>query len=235
MDVHPSSASTDFSSQHFYSAQFFAQILAEVEGQPREPEDHEANWRYQALASGAVLSAAAFLEAYINELFSHCALTLGGAPVGGLTSEQQATLGRMWRRGIPRTARYSILEKYEVALDLLAKEPFDRGAAPYQDASALTELRNALVHYEPEFYPIPHPLKPVVPQAAMPGLEKRLRGKFTLSPFADPGYPFFPDHCLSAGSAAWSVQSALAFVEAFLHKAGIVERFKYPLGKVPSR
>ena len=233
--VFPDSASTDFSTQHFWSAQIFADHALELErehsGGRREADTYA---RHQAYASGCVLCCVAFLEAYINELFEHCALTLGGAPIDGLARDDQATLGRMWRRGIPRTARYAVLEKYDIALDLLGKATFEPGVSPYQGASALVALRNALIHYEPDFYPVPGPGRPVDPAAA-PALEKRLRGKFALNPFAREGYGFFPDHCLSAGCCAWALEASFSFAMDFIGRMGIVERWKAPLASAPPR
>lgn len=224
-DVHPHAASADLSSQHFWSAEVFAGNALQIEEEFSDKEcAHGVYSKHQAYASGAVLSTVAFLEAYINELFYHCSLTLGGAPIDGLDRDQQATLGRMSRRGVPRTARYPVLEKYDIALDLLAKAPLGAAAQPYQDASSLVKLRNALVHYEPEFYPVPGPLRDSVDPRAAPSLEKRLRSKFPLNPLAATGYGFFPDHCLSAGCAAWAVEVSLSFVKSFVERVGIVER-----------
>jgi hypothetical protein len=234
--IHPSAASTDFSTQHFDAAEVFAsetsRIEAEFQGKEREVDTVT---RHLAFASGTVLSAVAFLEAYINEIFYHCALTLGGVPISGLNKDQQALLGRMWRRGIPRTARYTVTDKYEVALDLLAKEPFDRGKSNYQAVKSLVDLRNALIHYEPEMYPIPGPRNPQVPQDAMPKLESSLRGKFALNPFAREDFGFFPDKCLSAGCATWAVNASASFALEFVTNAGIVERWKNPVASLQAR
>ena len=225
--IHPSAASTDFSTQHFNAATLFADVTLKIEQHPEGvPGEYS---RHQAFASGAVLSAVAFMEAYINELFTHCSSGVV-AGVEGLTREQVGLLGRLWERGIPRTARFSILQKYEIALDLLGRPQVDRGAAPYQDASALVDLRNALVHFEPELYPVPGPQAPSVPQEAQPPLERKLRGRFVLNPLAREDFGFFPDQCLGAGCAQWAVSTSLSFVRSFVDHAGIVERFKGPIG-----
>lgn len=236
MAVHYSSntqASTDFSTQHYYSADLFAKAAAELEEQ--ENRDERGLYaRHQAYTSGAVLAAVAFMEGYINELFSHCAGGLGGSSVHGLSIDERSLLGRLWKRGVPRTARFAVLDKYDIALDLLAKPPFDRGQEPFQGASALIALRNALIHFEPEFYPVPNLRGDPIPQDVLPDLEKKLHGRFALNPLAYDQFGFFPDKCLSAGGARWAVESSTSLVYAFVKRMGIVERFKDPIASIMS-
>ncbi len=54
-------------------------------------------------------------------------------------------------RAKARTARFGILEKYGIFLDVVGAEPFEKGSFPYQDASILIDVRNELVHYEPRW------------------------------------------------------------------------------------
>ena len=236
MAVHYSSnttASTDFSTQHYYSADLFANIAAELEAQANSNE-RGLYARHQAYTSGAVLASVAFMEGYINELFTHCADGLGGSSLQGLSTDERSLLGRMWNRGVPRTARFSVLDKYDITLDLLAKPPFDRGAEPYQGVTALLALRNALMHFEPDFYPVPNPRGDPIPQDTLPNLEKKLRDRFALNPLAYDQFGFFPDKCLSAGCARWAVDSATSLVHAFVKRMGIVERFKDPIASLMS-
>lgn len=148
--------------------------------------------------------------------------------------DQRSLLGRMWKCGIPRTARYTVLDKYDIALDLLAKPPFERDQEPYQGASALIALRNALIHVEPEFYPVPNLRGDPIAQHVLPKLEKKLRGRFALNPLAHEQFGFFPDKCLSAGCAKWAVQVSASLVHTFVKRMGIVERFKDPVARLMS-
>ncbi len=50
----------------------------------------------------------------------------------------------------PRTASYPILDKYEIALELNGMDPISNSSNPYQDVKLLVDLRNSLIHYEPE-------------------------------------------------------------------------------------
>jgi hypothetical protein len=44
-----------------------------------------------------------------------------------------------------------ILAKYQHVLDIRGKPRFDHGSQPYQDTELLVRLRNALVHFKPEW------------------------------------------------------------------------------------
>jgi hypothetical protein len=69
--------------------------------------------------------------------------------------------------------RVPVLGKYQSALRLAGVEPFDDGRAPFQDVESLVKLRDALVHYKPEWHNVesqPHHKR-----------EARLRGKFPLN------------------------------------------------------
>jgi hypothetical protein len=102
---------------------------------------------HTAVLTAIVMSAAA-LEAAINELFSDSAEPDGGR-FKALPSGSRALLADMWSKGVPRTARYSTLEKYEICLVLLRRPPMDQSKVQYQNARAVVELRNHFMHFEP--------------------------------------------------------------------------------------
>lgn len=57
-------------------------------------------------------------------------------------------------------------------------------------------------------------------------IEKRLTGKFELSPFLPDGDTFFPKRVMSHGCAAWAVRTAVLFRDVFSTAAGIDNRFE---------
>ena len=62
----------------------------------------------------------------------------------------------------------------------------NKGEAAFDNVAALIKLRNALVHFKPEWSDEKREhLK----------IEKRLKGKFQLSPFLSPNDEFFPKRC----------------------------------------
>lgn len=182
-----------------------------------EPEQRDRfRSEHSSYVLGAIMSATMSLEAMINELFSEAGDKFK-ENLNSLTENQLTLLERMWDRGIPRTARYSILEKYEVFLDLIDSEQFDRGRQPYQDAKNLVALRNELVHYEPEWQVVTSE----TPQSQQHRLRKALRGRFEENPLTGAGNPFFPDKCLGHGCAEWALETAVSFADKFVELAGI--------------
>ena len=84
---------------------------------------------------GAIFSSVAFLEAAINELYADASDPLFSMPATrskrrGLAPDTIRLMAEMWQHGIPRTARYSILEKYAIALSLARKKPMEKGTSP---------------------------------------------------------------------------------------------------------
>ena len=86
---------------------------------------------------------------------------------------------------------------------MLGAEPLDEDNAPYRDAWALIELRNALVHYKPTWYP---------QRERTLALVDILDGRFTTSRFVDDGADFVSMKCMSADCATWAVSSVLGII-----------------------
>jgi len=160
-----------------------------------------------SLVTSSIIASASALESSINEWFSFPNLKKKKAG--------KKLIGDLWELGIPRTAAYPILKKYQIALLLSGKEPFDEGAEPYQSVRALVELRNWLVHYEPTH-------EPVYSETGEPPDEKahklygRLKNKFPLNPLCAEYAPFWPFKCLGAGCAIWAAESAFHFINTFI-------------------
>jgi hypothetical protein len=100
------------------------------------------------------------------------------------------------------------LAKYQIALALAKREPFEVGAEPYQPALALIELRNAIAH----------PKELTESERQQKKLEARLHGMYTFNPRRQHYKEFFPDRCLSLDCAFWAVQSAARLVLEFKRK-----------------
>lgn len=126
-------------------------------------------------------------------------------------------MATLWRQS--QIKRSTMLEKFELALDLNAKPALPRDASPYQDVKLLVDLRNALVHYEPEtVFNFSDDDKN---NGTQHKFEKKLRGKFEPNRLTGPGNPFYPDKVLGAGCARWAIASAVAFADSFFEKLGI--------------
>lgn len=176
-------------------------------------------FEHRACVLGAVFLSTAALEATANELFSDAAET-AGSRVAHLTPETRELMSRLWEKGIPRTARYKILEKYDIALTLMRKDPLDVSKYPYQDAKALVTLRNALIHFEPSWQL--HDTGQGIPAEKTSSFEKALKGKFAVNPLAGAGNPYYPDKLLGHGCAAWAVGCTISFINNFVLRTGAV-------------
>lgn len=207
---------------HLSAAALFAQQGKEIEATAETtPIDSPQRRQHNAYAVSAVIVSAAFLEATINEIFSDCSDAHSTDRIASLPA--RALMGRLWKKGIPRTASYSILEKYEIALELNGKPAFNAGISPYQDVKLLIELRNALIHYEPETI-VSHSEH----EATQPHkFEKRLKGKFPINPLTGFGNPFYPGKVLGAGCAKWAVSAAVAFTDEFFQKLGATPTYEH--------
>jgi hypothetical protein len=198
-----------FSTQLIQSAALFSRLAGKIEKTCAVKPNGEMIVDYKSYVSGAVFAALSFLEATINELFwavrenNEAVKVLSIEVIEALKSITEENLGRIY-----------ILERFQVALALARKQLFDRGKTPYQDVNLLRVLRNALIHYVPEWVG-DEPQK----------LEKILESKFSLSPFHGSASLFFPHRCLSHGCAKWAVESSLKFVNDFCKKVGLTPKY----------
>ncbi len=193
-----------FSTHLLWAAQDFATRTAAIE------RTHSGESRFEighrAYVLGAVISAAAFLEAMINELFQDANDNYGIkgdgyiAPLSQRTRELMAGWWASSGEGFER-----VLEKYELLLLFAAQPQLDKGAEPYQSADLLIKLRNALVHYKSES----------VSADIEHRFTKALRGRFDDNRLMEgSGNPWWPDHALGAGCAQWAFESAMALADA---------------------
>lgn len=202
-----------FSHYHIQAAALFARRSAKLEKEHggKNVTTSEVFSEHRAYVTGAILSAVSFLEAEINEIFADAAddqrehiHQLGDVIF---------LLSRMWSLGVPKTASYPVLDKYLIALALADRPGFDKGAAPYQDVRLLIKLRNALVHFEPEYT--------ARDASGSRRLEQNLRGRFPLNPLTGSRTPFFPELCMSHGCAKWAVESSVKFVDDFCSRMAL--------------
>lgn len=195
---------TNLSVQHMFAAAYFSRRTGELQdansGKAFGGFFEEIMWN----VSASIFFAVAALEADVNEIFIDSDVNFPGY--------DKALLNEMW--GLIEQKR--ILEKYEMALFLKKKGKFDKGDSIYQDTYNLIKLRNALVHFKPEWSDEKREHRKI---------EDRLRGKFQLSPFLAADGEFFPKRCMSHGCAEWAVQTALKFRDYFSDKADLPDRF----------
>ncbi len=172
--------------------------------------------QHRGAVISAIISAASFLEAFINEL---CAdmddVNLEYAKA--VLPSVRETMAGLWNLGIPRTAGYPIVEKYAIVYFIVKNARLDISQGPSQNVGLLTTLRNDLVHYEPSW--IDHS------RGQMKNahhLEKRFRSiKIPLNTLTGGQKPFYPDQLLGYGCAKWAVDTAVTFIDVFCKEIGI--------------
>jgi hypothetical protein len=200
-----------FSRQHFRAARYFAEKSHEIEQEiDRDTNDETVKSVHRSYVTGAVISVVAGLESSINELYLEACDNNRNTLVG-LNENAIAMLAEWWEN----IESCPILLKYQTALLLTSKEKFDRGARPYQDIDGLVRLRNALVHYKPEWDS---------ELQVHEDLRNRLESRFQLNPFAAESSLWFPHRCLGSGCAMWAVDVSETFITDFCGRMGIPTR-----------
>lgn len=218
-----------FSIQHILASAFFCKQLIEFEKTLSKESSDEDLINHRSYVVSVIMSCASFLEATINELFMDSFENPNGS-TKDLSKSTIKIFAKMWKKGIPRTASYPIIEKYQIALALANKKEFDMGTTLAQNISVLIKLRNALVHFEPESV-----ITKSIDESSeikQQKLEKQLIGKFKSNPYTGEDNPFFPDKCLSLDCALWALKTSINFTDAFFIELGILpsyERIKYKL------
>ena len=182
---------TNFANTHMANAHRFASLVHQVEtanaGQPLGSffEDIRAN------AVASVMSSVASLEAYLNEVQFD--------PVGHFPNQEPELV----RLSLTLVERRPLVERIAFLAVLNGKQKPDMDRTPGQNVAVLVKLRNALIHFRPEW---PDEAE------AHDKLGAKLRHRFALSPFFEASEPIFPRACMSYGCAKWAVENVRDFV-----------------------
>jgi hypothetical protein len=207
----------NFAIHHLLASAYFARKCGETERTRRSGgwawQDVPATLREEHLscAVGAVVLSAAFLEAGINEVYLD-AIDRNSNTFSDSQAPRVAALANEWSQ-IEKT---SVLDKYQKALELSSMPTFDRGNAPYQPVDSLIKLRDALMHFKPEWHD---------QQEGHLSLEQRLKSRFAESALSAPSQVYFPHRCLGHGCAQWCVETARTFMREF-RESPYVNRLK---------
>jgi hypothetical protein len=193
-----------FAVQHLMAAARFSRMCGDIEFENAgKPLGNFFDVEI-ACVSATIMLATASLESNINEYFSEMETSFPD-----LSKSLREVLFEL-------IEKKSILEKYQYALKFKGKSKFPTGEPPYQNVNALIRLRNALVHFKPEWHD---------EQEEHKKIERQLAGKFPINPFIGENGVFFPQQCISYGCTQWAVTSALRFMENFCDLSGLPFRF----------
>ena len=213
------------SMNHILSAVSFAQKADDIERtySRHKDESYKISYDHRGYVIATIMLSISFLEANINEF---CADSEENRTDNNKTVfNKRDLIGRLWTEGIPRTAKYKIIEKYNFVLSVYERDTFKIGCKPGQDVLLLTKLRNALIHYEPETV-----LCDATP-SSNPGdkhsFEKMFKGKFEINPIAGRGDAFYPNKLLGSSCAKWAAKSAISFADSFFDKIEIPRPYEH--------
>jgi hypothetical protein len=195
-----------FATHHIAAAGLLAEKSGDIEAHSGTVSEYRLG-EHRAYVVSAIFSSVAALEANINELFLSAVDNLSAA-----YSDADPMVRELFAEYWPIVERNETLSKYQTALILARRMKFDRGIPPYQPTDHLIKLRNALVHYKPEWD---------TALVEHKKLEDRLHTCFPHNPFADANDAFFPKRCLGSGCAKWAVRTSIEFVGEFYSRMGI--------------
>jgi hypothetical protein len=207
---------TYYSISHVLGAAQLARLAENIERTYDGKWSDELFHEHRAYVTGSILLSVSFLEATINEVFADA--DDNSNTVKHLNPEVRVLMANMWRLGVHRSAAFSILNKFKLALVLAGKPLMDSGP-PYEQVLHLIKLRNALVHYEPEW--ITNISEIDSEEVTVSKFEERLMGKFPLNPLVGEENPFFPDRCLGYGCAKWALTNSVRFADEFFSRMGL--------------
>lgn|SRR6266487_605575 len=211
-----------FSLQHIQSAALFTRQCYQIEKNYDRVFSNDLMADHWSYVTGAIFAAASFLEATINELFADTVDHPDGELASHLEVATRQLMADMWKRDIPRTAHYQIIEKFQIALTLARKSLLDLSRSPFQDVQTLIIIRNDLIHFEPVWTSIE------AEKVHKRILSLQQEKKFALNPLITGALnPFYPDKCLGHGCAKWAISNSIEFVEDFFSRMGIPVLFDH--------
>jgi hypothetical protein len=200
-----------FTAQFLCASAGFARRCAEIERAHPDAPDEPTRTEHSGLVTAAIMQCAATVESESAELTMH-------GPGNHLGSD------RMDRKAAEFLAPLAdfiddqdALTRFKVILHILNKPPMPEGEQPWQAMTVLVRLRNELIHYKSKWG------KEMEGQKLYKTLQHLRLAK---PPFIHSNSNFFPHQFLGAACAAWSVKTAVAFLNGFYDRMGIESRLK---------
>ena len=197
----------NFAMRHLAGALVFSRQVCDIEAQHQgEPWGGTFYGAMSAPAIAVIMMTVAGMESYLNELFADAA-TYFPPPMLPI-----------WRKGAKDFDRKPLLDKVDWFLLLRGKENINRNAVLIRDVDALVTLRNALVHFKPEW---DNELD------RHESISKKLEGKFPPLSWLASDRGVFPRAWVTGACTKWAVNSSIAFVD---HVADCAEIDHCPRG-----
>jgi len=196
---------SNFSGPHLSSAGLFSKRVKELEEEHKDDVFGPFFEEIRSYSMACVISSVASLEAYANEIFiDHKKY---------FPEIEERILIKFWEL----YEQKSILDKYNFVLFIKKRGEFEKGESPYQDIDALIKLRNALVHFKPEWDDEQNIHRKVT---------SSLSGRFEPTKFMGEHEPLFPKRWSSSGCTKWAVESVIKFIVLFDKMADFESKIK---------
>jgi hypothetical protein len=200
-----------FSRQHLAAARLYADLAAKLEDElksPAAPDPGKA--AHRAHVTSAVVFSVGFLESSINEFYLE-ASDKNTTALAGMAEPQIEAVAALW----PETEQRFVITKYNKALLACGKRQLDEESNLVQAVESAVVMRNAIVHYRPEWDDT---------RVIHADLQQRMKGRFKENALAEQNSLWFPHLCLGRGCAEWCVENAIAFMTEFCSRLGIPSR-----------
>ena len=196
---------TNFAVQHLMAAAYFSRKVHKIETINFGKEFGLFFDKILWFSTACVFSSVASIESYFNELFADSAENFPN-----YTDEIKIM---MW--GL--IEKKSILTKFNFALALRGAREFDKADSNFNNMLALIALRNALIHFKPEWED---------KQKNHLKISPLLKKKFAPSTFILGNEGIFPRKWASHGCTVWAIESCLTFIEDFENRMKITAKFE---------
>lgn len=200
-----------FTAQYLCASAIFARRCLDIERANPDNPDGPTQTEHRGLVTASIMQCAAAVEAESAELTMH-------GPGSHLGSGRMDTKARAFLAPLAQFIdEQDALTRYKVILHVLNKPPLAEGEQPWQDMAILVKLRNELIHYKSKWG------KQMDRQKLFKNLKQL---QLSMPPFVPPSANFFPHQLLGAACAAWSVRTAVAFLNGFYSHLGIESPLK---------
>jgi hypothetical protein len=211
-----------FSVRYIQAAALFCRLAYAIEKEhgAKKSVAPEPVLMHEAFVLNSILSAVAFLEATVNELYSDAADGDSLSPDDGCEALYR-TIAEGWRNE-KNFDRAPVLARYQNILAIAGRQPFSESDPAFANVKNLIEIRNFLLHYRREWVVVAGKAKTSARDDTRgAAFETLLKHSFKENPFAPKGSPFFPERCLGHGFSEWAVLNSLIMTGEFFSRLGI--------------
>lgn len=190
----------NFTYNFLVGAASMSRLANEIDSNGLQATDEE-KVQHLAYVSGSIMQSVAALESEVWSILNHGP----GHHLGsnGLDKKGAEILAIV----ADSLERQSILDRYDLALQLIKRKSLDHGRQPMQDAKLLIGLRNEITHFKSLW----------TPEIDNKKLFQTLENKDSTPPsfYQKNGMNFFPLKCLTHNRAKWGLKTVLEFIDHF--------------------